>query len=481
MTPIRIQVAALLVGALGTFVHAQPLVWSDEFEGETLDPNTWERQVGTGTLYGLPPGWGNNELQYYTDDPSNGFVADGMLHIVARENDQGHAFTSARIRTKGNVDVTYGRIEARIKLPTGQGIWPAFWMLPTDSPYGGWAAGGEIDVVESVNEATTAYGTIHFGGEWPNNTQHGGQMHPGIDLSADFHVYAIEWEPTRIRWFFDGELYHVVGHEQWWSAGAPGDPLAPFDSAFHFLLNIAVGGNWPGPPDGSTEFPQEMLVDWVRVYDLSQYPFLGAPHEVPGRIEAEDFDGGYEAYLDCDEGNNGGAYRETDVDLQVATEGAFNVGWICEGEWLEFTVDVAESGTYDVGVRVASLSSGGAFHLEVDGDIATEVLEFDPTGGWQTWTTVSATVDLSEGAHVIRFMNLGLPGQAYNLNWIDVQPGEPDCLADVNGDGQLTILDFIVFQGIFEEGLEEADCNQDGDLSILDFLCFQQLFVAGCD
>jgi len=472
------QSALLLIGALAAAGQAQPLVWSDEFEGDALDTETWEPMIGTGTLYGLPPGWGNNELQYYTDDPSNVHVDAGALHIVAREDDQGHDYTSARIRTMGKVDLTYGRIEARIKLPSGQGIWPAFWMLPTDSPYGGWAAGGEIDVLESVNEATTVYGTIHFGGEWPDNTKNGGLVVPGVDLSEDFHVYRVEWEPTSIRWFFDGELYHVVTSEQWWSAGAPGDSLAPFDSPFHFLLNVAVGGDWPGPPDGGTEFPQEMTVDWVRVYDLSQYPFPGEAHAVPGRIEAEDFDAGYDAFLDCDEGNNGGAYRDTDVDVQVATEGAFNVGWICEGEWLEFTLDVAESGTYDVGARVASLSSEGAFHLEVDGQVVTEPIEFDPTGGWQTWETVSTSIELEQGERVLRFVNLGLPGQAYNLNWLDLQPA---CAADVNGDGQLTILDFIVFQGLFEEGLDEADCNDDGDLSILDFLCYQQLFVAGCD
>jgi len=239
------------------------LVWSDEFDGSTLNLANWEYMIGDGTSYGLPSGWGNNELQYYTDRPENIYVQDGNLVIVAREESyHGYDYTSARIRSLNKQDFLYGRMEARIKLPTTQGMWPAFWMLPTDSVYGGWAASGEIDIVESVNIADTVYAAIHYGGEWPDNTYSGGSYADGTDFSLDFHTYAIEWELAEIRWYVDGILYN--NETSWWSSG--GDFPAPFDQLFHFLLNIAVGGNWPGSPDGSTVLPQQMVVDYVRVY-----------------------------------------------------------------------------------------------------------------------------------------------------------------------------------------------------------------------
>ena len=218
--------------------------------------------IGTGTAYGLPAGWGNNELQYYTSHPDNSYVTDGNLVIVARKNHLGYAYTSARLRTKNKRDSLYGKMEARMKLPTTKGMWPAFWMLPTDWVYGGWAASGEIDIMESVNIATTIYGTIHYGGEWPGYVSDGGSYSDGTDFSEGFHVYTLEWEPFEMRWYVDGILYSTK--TSWWSTGGPYP--APFDQRFHFLLNIAVGGHWPGPPDGSTVFPQQMLIDYVRVY-----------------------------------------------------------------------------------------------------------------------------------------------------------------------------------------------------------------------
>ena len=148
--------------------RAQTPVWSDEFNGTAVDPNNWEFMIGAG-------GWGNNELEYYTSRPENCYVSGGYMHIVARrESYQGSAFTSARLRSQNRQDFLYGRMEGRIKLPTGGGMWPAFWMMPTDSVYGGWAASGEIDILESINTATTVYGTIHYGGQWPNNVNSGG-------------------------------------------------------------------------------------------------------------------------------------------------------------------------------------------------------------------------------------------------------------------------------------------------------------------
>ena len=443
-------------------VNGQMLQWSDEFNGSSVDLANWEFMNGDGTQFGLPAGWGNNELQYYTDRPQNVFVSGGMLHIVARaENFAGYGYTSTRMRSRNLQDFLYGRIEARIQLPSGQGIWPAFWMLPSLPTYGGWAASGEIDIMESVNVADVVFGTTHFGGQWPQNSSNGGTHRPGIDLSQGFHVYAIEWSPDEIRWYFDGLQYHQVTSAQWFSANAPSNPRAPFDLPFHLLLNVAVGGNFPGDPNGSNGFPMEMLVDWIRVFDLAaQAPFSGSPHVIPGRIEAEDYDTGGStiAYSDADVGNNGGAYRTDDVDIQPATEGAFNIGWIDPGDWMEYTVNVSIAGTYDVQARVASLTTGGTFHLELDGSDFTGTLTAPVTSGWQTWQTISKTVPLTiTGPGVLRFANDAGASQSYNLNWIDL-----NLLAsqgDVNADTTVNVDDLYSLEA---SGGPFADVDLDG-------------------
>ena len=427
---VGILAACLLAGAAGAQTEWQ-LVWQDEFDGPDIDGAKWEHMIGDGTAYGLPRGWGNNELQYYTSRIVNSYVLDGTLNIVAlEERYNGSNYTSARLRTKGLEEVQYGRVEARMRVPFGQGLWAAFWMLPTDSPYGGWAASGEIDVVETINIPLQAHGTIHFGGSWPNNTQNGGSITPGVDLSDDFHVYAIEWAPDRITWFLDDVPYHTATSAVWWSENGGGNPRAPFDNPFHMLLNVAVGGNWPGPPDATTEFPQRMQVDWVRVSQPVQTPFGGDAHVVPGRIEAEAFDEGWpeQAYADSDIGNSGGAFRpEGDVDIEVCGEGGFNVGWIREGEWLEYTIDVPRAGTFLPRARVASQQSGGRFSLSVDGVDRTGAIDVPATGNWQAWRTVAGDpIWLPPGEHVVRWTNLGDDTQQFNLNWIDfvrVRPG----------------------------------------------------------
>ena len=244
---------------------ALTLVWSDEFDGAKLDPEVWFFATGDGTEKGLPGGWGNNELQYYLPDSAQ--LANGVLSITARrETVGGLNYTSARINTEDRFAFKYGRIEASIKLPSGQGLWPAFWMLSQDSPYGGWAATGEIDIMEAVNLDGTGgneiLGTIHYGGEFPANTFSSERYTPSTDVTADFHTYALEWDATEIRWYYDDTLYAV--RNSWYSTAAPFP--APFDQPFHILLNLAVGGNLPGSPSGATIFPATMQVDWIRVY-----------------------------------------------------------------------------------------------------------------------------------------------------------------------------------------------------------------------
>jgi beta-glucanase (GH16 family) len=244
---------------------ALTLVWSDEFDGPAIDPETWFFATGDGSEAGLPPGWGNFELQYYL--PDNAQIEDGILKITARlEQIEGWPYTSARLNTEDRFAFKYGRIEARIKLPAGQGLWPAFWMLPQDSPYGEWAAKGEIDIMEAVSLGGTGgneiLGTIHFGGEFPNNVFSSVYYTPGPDVTEDFHVYGLEWDEFEMRWYFDDVLYAVQNN---WSSTAAPYP-APFDQPFHILLNVAVGGGLPGYDFSSAAFPATMEVDWVRVY-----------------------------------------------------------------------------------------------------------------------------------------------------------------------------------------------------------------------
>lgn len=256
-------------------------VWSDEFDGDSLDLNKWEHEVNAW-------GGGNNELQFYTDRETNVRLENGMLVIQAHAErftgvDQRDGetrtrdYTSGRIRTKNKGDWRYGRFEARIKMPIGQGIWPAFWMMPTDSVYGGWAASGEIDIMEYLgHEPERVHGTLHYGGQWPRNSHSGEpfELDEG-SFAEEFHTFAIEWEEGEIRWYVDGE--HVQTQTQWHSEN--GEYPAPFDKRFHLILNLAVGGNWPGAPDESTVFPQSLLVDYVRVYQRANGVNSSNAHE----------------------------------------------------------------------------------------------------------------------------------------------------------------------------------------------------------
>ena len=238
------------------------LVWSDEFNGDKLDYFKWGIEENAF-------GGGNNELQLYTDRTENVRVADGHLIIEARKDKPNIAgtrreYSSGRLRTKHRGDWKYGRIEVRAKLPSGQGIWPAIWMLSTDEKYGGWAASGEIDIMELVgHKPHQVLGTLHYGDNWPNNKHTGTSFDlPDGTFADDFHTFAIDWEAGRIRWFVDGKLFQTQSK---WSTTAAPFP-APFDQRFHLLLNISVGGNLPGNPDATTKFPQQMVVDYVRVY-----------------------------------------------------------------------------------------------------------------------------------------------------------------------------------------------------------------------
>ncbi|NJL74911.1 MAG: glycoside hydrolase family 16 protein [Saprospiraceae bacterium] len=256
------------------------LVWADEFDGTSLNLSNWTPLTGDGCDINLC-GWGNNELQWY--QPQNAVVSNGSLKITAKqESVGGRAYTSARLITKDKQDFTYGRFEASIKLPEGQGIWPAFWMFHTDAVYGPWPMSGEIDIMEYLGqEKDRIFGTIHHGDLVPNNRNtSGGFRLVNGDFTERFYEFAIEWEENVIRWYIDDYLYLTLRPEDI----AP--DFWPFNQDFHFLLNVAVGGNLPGNPDATTTFPQTMEVDYVRVYK-GRFAHLTGTQRVDYQAEGE--------------------------------------------------------------------------------------------------------------------------------------------------------------------------------------------------
>jgi beta-glucanase (GH16 family) len=242
------------------------LVWSDEFDGASgagPDQTKWNFDIGGG-------GWGNNELQSYTSRTQNAFL-DGEGNLVIKAINERFSgpdriarnYTSARLLTKGKFTIKFGRLEARLKIPFGQGIWPAFWMLGNDIDSAGWPTCGEIDIMENIGrEPSIAHSTLHgpgYSGASPltgSFTLPGGQRY-----TDDFHVFVVEWETDEIRFFMDGNLYHTRK-----TSDIPAGRRWVYDHPFFIIMNVAVGGNWPGSPDASTTFPQSMLVDYVRVY-----------------------------------------------------------------------------------------------------------------------------------------------------------------------------------------------------------------------
>lgn len=277
--PARILLAVLLCSALLFFGcrvahHPAPpvppagwtLVWNDEFSGQDgslPDPKKWTYAIGG-------KGWGNHELEDYTNRKENAHIEKGNLVITAQKESFTGAdgvtrdYTSARLKTQARFTQAYGRFEARIKIPQGQGMWPAFWMLGEDIPSVGWPRCGEIDIMENIGkEPGTVHGSLHG----PSITARTSDLTSIFSLPAGqnfadaFHLYAVEWEPNAVRFYVDSNLYATFNASQW-----PAGGTWVFDHPFFIILSLAVGGDWPGNPDASTKFPQSMLVDYVRVY-----------------------------------------------------------------------------------------------------------------------------------------------------------------------------------------------------------------------
>ncbi len=406
----------LLHSSLCVSLHGQDtpkLVWSDEFDYTGLpDDSKWSYDVGG-------HGWGNNELQYYTERRSeNVRVENGVLTIEAhKENFEGSGYTSTRLVSRNKGDWKYGRFEIRAKLPSGRGTWPAVWMLPTDWVYGGWPASGEIDIMEHVGyDMNRIHGTIHT--EAFNHTK-GTQVGRSViasDVASEFHVYTLEWWPDRIDIFLDGEKYFTV------SDNGTGFAAWPFDQRFHLLLNIAVGGAWGGAQGiDDSIFPQRMEVDYVRVYELVE-PVEEPGIAVPAKIEAEDLNA-----------QSGMGFEQTsDVG------GGFNAGFLGDGDWAEYKLDVQFPGQYAFDLRYASLNGTAAMNLSLDSGIPIHSGTLAATGGWQSWTTQRvAMMDLSTGEHILRVTIDAPSGEDLNYNWIDAVLLESSILDDPYGDPEM--------------------------------------------
>jgi beta-glucanase (GH16 family) len=298
-------------------------IFSDEFDGKNgsaPSSKNWVHETGNNN------GWGNNELEYYTDSTQNVFLRGGKLIIKALKDHTGKV-TSGRIKTSGKFSMKYGRIDVKAKLPVGTGLWPAIWMMPQNDAYGGWAASGEIDIMENKGRLPgEVSGTLHYGGSWPNNKYSGATYtFPEGESAADFHTYSLEWEPGEIRWYVDGKFYQK--QTSWYTRDKNGEQFAypaPFDQEFYLILNLAFGGNFDGGKNDPSVLPGEMAVDYVRAYELTGRPYKTA---VEPTFEKEPLPTG--AKTPTADGNYiyNGDFKENNIQDNADGSKDFGTGW----------------------------------------------------------------------------------------------------------------------------------------------------------
>jgi beta-glucanase (GH16 family) len=477
------------------------LVWSDEFITDEIDRDKWTYDIGNWIVDedGNPvsPGWGNNELEYYTDSPENSFIKDGKLVIKAKKEEKpitdefgSYDYSSAKLKTKGLFSKKYGKFEARMKLPEGQGFWPAFWMMPEDSVYGSWPTSGEIDIMENAGRDTgTIGGTIHYGEEYPNNTYTGEEYHfPEREDTTGYHTYGIEWEPGEIRWYVDGKLYQTLNN--WFSKGTnQADRYtfpAPFDQEFYMILNLAVGGWYGGDPDRTTPFPGEMEVDYVRAYELTGRDYMDPVEPEQVREELPDGakfpleDGNYiydAAYSEAftvvdapeetlnplywnfvalpDFGGSGTMTKEDVGGVPFAKTQVTNPGNALWALQLIQNVSIAEGGTYKVSFDAKSDTtrnmmtkvSGGAErgYANYSGEqtilLTNEVQSYEYTFTHRQDTDIAARLEFNMGA------NGNAPVWIGNVRVEEVEPEDPE------GASKTPLADGNhIYNGTFDQG-----------------------------
>ncbi|MCE9559864.1 MAG: family 16 glycosylhydrolase [Armatimonadetes bacterium] len=391
-------------------------VWDDQFSSGTVpDGSKWTFQTGGG-------GWGNQELQNYTNRIQNSYVTNGNLVIEARkEVYQGSQYTSARINSAQTW--TYGKIDIRAKIASGRGSWPAIWMLAGSQVYGTayWPDNGEIDIMEHVGYDP---GKIHCSNHMKAyNFMQGNGPTNFTTLADPFNTYATyttEWRPHEVRTLVNGFPVLV------WARQGGAWERWPFNQPFKLLLNIAVGGTWGGAQGiDNTIFPTRMTIDSVALSKVATTPYLGAETVLPARVQAEDFDKGGEgfAYHDLEATNLGpSTYRVSGVDLNANTteDGTPSIGWIEQDEWMTYSVKLIREMTGNLSFRVGSPNSGKRFEVQIDDKVVATNVVVPNTQSWSLYKTVTLpNITLTRGSHKIRVI---ANDSLWNFNWFQFTP-----------------------------------------------------------
>ena len=442
------------------------LKWEDQFEGESLNRDDWNVELHD-------PGWVNNELQSYVDSPENIYLQDGSLVLKPVENmneDGSVSYTSGRINTQHKHDFKYGLFEARVKVPEGQGFLPAFWMMPTDENlYGQWPRCGEIDIMEVLgNNTDTSYGTIHYGN--PHSESQGSYTLDEGSFSEEYHVFDVEWEPGKISWYVDGKLIHT--EDNWYSATEGQGEItypAPFDQPFYIILNLAVGGNWPGNPDDTTDIENSAYyIDYVKVYQKDSYD-----ENVTKPIE--------EVILrDPDENGN----YIINGDFSVNEELTDDKDWIfltalggeagAEIRNNEIAVTTENEGTVDYSVQLVQpnlpMKQGGVYRLSfdayADADRTMKVgisapdrsfrrylndTEISLTQEKQTYNLDFTMTDSDDANGRLEF-NMGAAGATSGIRISNVSLKKTDEIVITDGEKGILADGNYVYNGSFQEG-----------------------------
>ncbi len=444
------------------------LKWEDQFEGESLNRDDWNVELHD-------PGWVNNELQSYVDSPENIYLQDGNLVLKPVENmseDGSVSYTSGRINTQHKHDFKYGLFEARVKVPEGQGFLPAFWMMPTDENlYGQWPRCGEIDIMEVLgNNTDTSYGTIHYGN--PHSESQGSYTLDEGSFSEEYHVFDVEWEPGKISWYVDGKLIHT--EDNWYSATEGQGEItypAPFDQPFYIILNLAVGGNWPGNPDDTTDIENSAYyIDYVKVYQKDSYD-----ENVTKPIE--------EVILrDPDENGN----YIINGDFSVNEELTDDKDWVfltalggeagAEIRNNEIAVTTENEGTVDYSVQLVQpnlpMKQGGVYRLSfdayADADRTMKVgisapdrsfrrylndTEISLTQEKQTYNLDFTMTDSDDANGRLEF-NMGAAGSTSGIRISNVSLKKTDEIVITDGEKGILADGNYVYNGSFQEGEE---------------------------
>ena len=442
------------------------LKWEDQFEGETLNRDDWNVELHD-------PGWVNNELQSYVDSPENIYIKDGSLVLKPVENvseDGSVSYTSGRVNTQNKHDFKYGLFEARVKVPEGQGFLPAFWMMPTnENLYGQWPRCGEIDIMEVLgNDTDTSYGTIHYGN--PHSESQGSYTLEEGTFSDEYHVFDVEWEPGKISWYVDGKLIHT--EDNWYSATEGQGEVtypAPFDQPFYIILNLAVGGNWPGNPDETTDIANSAYyIDYVKVYQKDSYDENVTKPVEEVILRDPDENGNYVVNGDFSEKEDLTDDKDWIFLTTLGGEAGAEIGDN------EIAVNTANEGTVDYSVQLVQpdlpMKQGGVYQLTfdayADADRTMKVGVSAPDRSFrryledtvvnltpekQTYTFKFTMTDSDDANGRLEF-NMGAAGSTAGIRISNVSLKKIDEIEITEGEKGILADGNYVYNGSFQEG-----------------------------